>query len=68
MDLATTAWRTGCPILEDALAACDCRVRDHRAAGNHVIPVGEVLAMSAAQDGAPPASFRGGYRRLAAAG
>jgi flavin reductase (DIM6/NTAB) family NADH-FMN oxidoreductase RutF len=64
-DLATTTWRTGCPILEDALAALECRVRDRHAAGDHVILVGEVLAFSAASDGAPLAFFRGGYRRLA---
>ena len=41
---------------------------DRHAAGDHVITVGEVLAMSAAQDGAPLVYFRGGYRRLAGAG
>ena len=67
-DLAVTVWRTGCPILEDALAAFDCRVRDRHAAGDHVILVGEVLALNVAQNGAPLAYFRGGYRRLADAG
>jgi flavin reductase (DIM6/NTAB) family NADH-FMN oxidoreductase RutF len=67
-DLAATTWRTGCPILEDALAAFECRVRDRHAAGDHVILVGEVLALSAARDGAPLTYFRGGYRRLADAG
>ncbi len=67
-DLAWTAWQSGCPILEAALAAFECRVHDRHAAGDHVIFVGEVLAMSAAQDGAPLAYYRGGYRKLAEAG
>ena len=67
-DLAWTTWQSGCPILETALAAFECRVQGRHEAGDHVILVGEVLAMSAARDGAPLAYFRGGYRRLAEAG
>jgi flavin reductase (DIM6/NTAB) family NADH-FMN oxidoreductase RutF len=63
--IATDTWETGSPILTDALAAFECRLRDRHAAGDHVILVGEVLNLSAAQDGAPLAFFRGGYRGLA---
>lgn len=63
--LDTVTWRTGCPILKDALAAFECRVHARHDAGDHVILVGEVLGM-ACGDGAPLAFFRGRYRRLAA--
>jgi flavin reductase (DIM6/NTAB) family NADH-FMN oxidoreductase RutF len=55
---------TGAPVLDEALAWVDCRVRDVHAAGDHTIFVGEVLAGDAREE-EPLAYYRGGYGRLA---
>ena len=36
---------TGCPVLADATAAFDCRLRQSLHAGDHVIVLGEVVAL-----------------------
>jgi flavin reductase len=36
---------TGCPVLADATAAFDCRLRQAHLAGDHVIVLGEVVAL-----------------------
>ena len=66
--LDTVTWRTGCPILKDALAAFECRIHARHEAGDHLILVGEVLGIASDGEGAPLAFFRGGYRRLAGKG
>ena len=52
--------RTGCPILEGALAWLDCRVHDVHEAGDHSVVIGEVIASDAAE-GEPLVFFRGSY-------
>lgn len=54
---------TGSPILADALAWLDCRVRDVYRAGDHSIVVGEVLACDA-RDGRPLVFYRGRYHGI----
>ena len=54
---------TGSPVLVDALAWLDCRVRDVHEAGDHSIVVGEVVACDA-RAGEPLIFFRGEYRRM----
>lgn len=59
-------WReevTGAPVLDDALAWLDCRVRDIHDGGDHAIVVGEVQACDA-REGSPLLYFRGRFRRL----
>jgi flavin reductase (DIM6/NTAB) family NADH-FMN oxidoreductase RutF len=52
----------GVPVLVDALAWVECRVRDILPGGDHTIFVGHVTAGDA-RPGAPLAFFRGGYGR-----
>jgi flavin reductase (DIM6/NTAB) family NADH-FMN oxidoreductase RutF len=60
------AWHsgsTGAPLLDEALAWVDCRLRDAHDAGDHSIFVGEVMAGDAVE-GEPLVYYRGGYNRL----
>ena len=56
-----TTWDTGCPILEDTLAAFECRTRATYDGGDHVIFVGEVMRMWSDPCGQPLLFFRGRY-------
>jgi flavin reductase (DIM6/NTAB) family NADH-FMN oxidoreductase RutF len=58
---------TGCPILEGAAAYLDCRLADAHEAGDHVIFIGEVLAIGLADDVEPLLFHGGGYRKVQAA-
>ena len=55
---------TGAPILNEALAWVDCRVRNIYDGGDHSIIVGEVMAGDAV-DAEPLVYYRSGYHRLA---
>jgi flavin reductase (DIM6/NTAB) family NADH-FMN oxidoreductase RutF len=55
---------TGAPILDDALAWLDCRVRDVFDGGDHSILLGEVIAGDASE-AEPLVYYRSGYHRLA---
>jgi flavin reductase (DIM6/NTAB) family NADH-FMN oxidoreductase RutF len=64
-------WDSGCPILKDALACFECKIRhtyqggDHVIqGGDHVILVGEVLKIIADPEGDPLLYFRGKYRQV----
>lgn len=60
-------WRqgaSGAPVLEDALAWIDCALHDTLDAGDHVIALGRVLALGAADGDGPLAYYRGGYGRF----
>lgn len=58
---------TGCPVILDAAASFDCRVHQLVPAGDHVIVIGEVAALTHRTD-ADPLVFHGGdYRCVAAA-
>jgi len=50
---------TGCPILEGVAAYLDCRLHDSHEAGDHVIFIGEVLALGHSED-VEPLLFHGG--------
>lgn len=65
VDDGTTVWETGAPILNDALAALDCRVHARHDGGDHVILVGRVLRAGVLRDEPPLVYWRGGYRGLA---
>jgi flavin reductase (DIM6/NTAB) family NADH-FMN oxidoreductase RutF len=54
---------TGAPVLDEALAWVDCRLRDAHDGGDHSIYVGEVLAGDA-REGEPLVYYRGGFNRL----
>lgn len=57
---------TGAPVLEDALAWVDCRVRELHGVGTHVLLVGDVVAAGVAPDARAPLVYHDrGYRRLA---
>ena len=59
-------WDSGCPILKDALACFECKIRHTYEGGDHVILVGEVLKIIADPQGAPLLYNRGRYRKIAA--
>jgi flavin reductase (DIM6/NTAB) family NADH-FMN oxidoreductase RutF len=50
---------TGCPVLEGAAAYLDCRLADSHEAGDHVIFIGEVMAMGVDTE-VEPLLFHGG--------
>jgi 3-hydroxy-9,10-secoandrosta-1,3,5(10)-triene-9,17-dione monooxygenase reductase component len=61
---AGVTWRTeatGAPVLDDAHAWIDCVIQEEVEAGDHVIVVGRVVALGAAEAGGPLAYYRGGY-------
>lgn len=58
--------RFGAPLIENALAWLECRVRDVHDAGDHLLTVAEVLDLDFDRDGAPLLYFRSNYHRLAA--
>ena len=62
-ELAYRTETTGSPVLDDALAWLDCRVRNVYEAGDHSIVVGEVIACDA-REGEPLVFYRGEYRRM----
>ena len=56
---------TGAPVLDDALAALECRTTAVHDGGDHSIVVGEVLAISEPHpDGEPLLYYGSRYRRL----
>jgi flavin reductase (DIM6/NTAB) family NADH-FMN oxidoreductase RutF len=56
---------TGAPILDDALAAIECRTTAVHDGGDHSIVVGEVLAVSEpSPEGSPLLYYASHYRRL----
>ncbi len=63
--VATFLAATGCPILSDALAWVDCRVKHVFDGDDHTIFVGEVVAAGAADDGAPLLYYKRQWHVLA---
>jgi flavin reductase (DIM6/NTAB) family NADH-FMN oxidoreductase RutF len=56
---------TGAPVLDDALAALECRTTAVHDGGDHSIVVGEVLGVSEPRPGTEPLLYYGSsYRRL----
>lgn len=62
--VAYRAGQTGAPILEEALAWVECRIRETHDGGDHTIFIGEVVAGDA-REGEPLIFYRGGYGRHA---
>lgn len=58
---------TGAPLLAGALAWVDCRVRDAYDGGDHLIVVGEVVALDVGADADALVYFRSAYRSVPAA-
>ena len=63
--VATARTALGEPVLADALARLECRVRDVVPGGTHTVFFAEVLHAEA-HDGAPLAYYRGRFGRLRA--
>ena len=59
-----TAGNTGAPVLADALAALECRLKAAYEGGDHTIFVGEVEHTHVREDGHPLLYYRGGYANL----
>ena len=60
------AWHSGqlgLPVLDNTLAAIECRLRSALDGGDHTIFVGEVVAAEV-REGAPLLYYRRGYREL----
>ena len=54
---------TGARVLAGAVGFVDCRVDSIAEAGDHLVVIGEVVALGVRDDLAPLAYFRGGYGR-----
>ena len=54
-------YRTGSPVIHDALAFVDCETVAEHDAGDHVIVVGRVVKLGYASEGKPLLFYRGGY-------
>jgi len=54
-------WSSGCPILKDALASFECKIRHTYHGGDHVIFVGEVTRLRHDPEGQPLLYHRGKY-------
>ena len=63
--MATQRGELGIPLIEGALTAIECRVREQLPGGDHTIFVGEVVDIQV-REGAPLVYFRGGYHQLKA--
>jgi flavin reductase (DIM6/NTAB) family NADH-FMN oxidoreductase RutF len=66
--IAVRLGSTGCPILPEAAASFDCRVHRLVDAGDHVLVLGEVVALRHHPERAPLVFHAGGYGELAAGG
>ncbi|MGI8631096.1 MAG: flavin reductase family protein [Solirubrobacterales bacterium] len=55
---------SGSPILDGVATYLDCRLHEARAAGDHQIFIGEVLALEVSSEVAPLLFHGGGYRYL----
>lgn len=64
--IAVRPGSTGCPILAEAAASFDCRVHRLVDAGDHVIVLGQVLALRHRPERSPLVFHAGGYGELAA--
>ena len=52
-----TTLKTGCPILKNALARMDCRLKTTVDTGDHTLFIGEVLAADSTETGTPMTSW-----------
>ena len=64
---AIGAWsslKTGAPVLEGAVAAFDCRIKDHVEASTHTILICDVVGLSMADTSSSLIYFMREYHRL----
>ena len=62
-EIGYTLGMSGAPVLEDVIAAVECRIVNLVDGGDHTIVVGEVEATHV-HEGKPLLYFRGGYNQL----
>ncbi|MCZ6831943.1 MAG: flavin reductase family protein [Gammaproteobacteria bacterium] len=55
---------TGCPLLADCLASLECKMHARNEEGDHVIIIGEVVAVLSQPDTAPLVFHNGAYTEL----
>ena len=55
---------TGCPLLDGAVAQLDCRLHAAHEAGDHMIFIGEVVAINLDPEAKPLVFHGGGYAEL----
>ena len=63
-DLPVSELATGSPLLADCLGAFDCETEALHEAGDHLIVVGRVVALSVPREAPPLLYFRSGYRGI----
>lgn len=63
-EISHSSASTGAPVLDDVSAYLDCRLRASHEAGDHIIFVGEVMAIGGRHDTRPLLFHRGQYRYL----
>jgi flavin reductase (DIM6/NTAB) family NADH-FMN oxidoreductase RutF len=63
-EISHSSSATGAPILDDVTAYLDCRLRASHDAGDHVIFIGEVMAIGGQHEARPLLFHRGQYRYL----
>jgi 4-nitrophenol 2-monooxygenase / 4-nitrocatechol 4-monooxygenase, reductase component len=61
--IATARGDLGVPLIDGALCALECRVREQLPGGDHTIFIGEVVNAEV-REGAPLVYFRSGYRQI----
>lgn len=61
-EVRTRTGVTGCPIVEDALGAVECRVVESMPGGDSTLLVAEVIAAEAIRDGTPLTMAAAGFR------
>ena len=62
-------WRagdSGSPVLADVLGYIDCTIERVHDEGDHLVVIGRVLELDAANEGLPLVFYRGGYGRFEA--
>jgi flavin reductase (DIM6/NTAB) family NADH-FMN oxidoreductase RutF len=63
-ELSLAEGQGGLPVVPGALAHIECEIRAAHPAGDHILYIGEIVAI-AVRPGRPLVYNRGGYRRLA---
>jgi 4-nitrophenol 2-monooxygenase / 4-nitrocatechol 4-monooxygenase, reductase component len=61
--IATARGDLGVPLIDGALCALECRIREQLPGGDHTIFIGEVVNAEV-REGAPLVYFRSGYRQI----
>lgn len=63
-DLRIDRWKSGAPVIQDALAVADCALQDVFGGGDHQILLGRVEEVGSRESGQPLVYFDGAYCRL----